>query len=223
MPPNGASPVASIPLLHACRRHSPGGTGRCSRRSLPDPCQPSPNYRRVGLRIISFEACSAFTRVTARMVAESPLATRLIGVLQSMSLPSSTAPTATGWSDSCRAGFAPAEGWRLGSAHCSYFIALNPAISRFIISFAANLRIPRTAGLPCQSAKLSESVPNSDGQETRAPRTPGFPLARSLHPARTGGMTTLRTRERPKRAGRPRSQEPGPVHAGGSTAWTATG
>ena len=30
-----------------------------------------------------------------------------------MSLPPSSAPTATGWSDSCRAGFAPAEEWRL--------------------------------------------------------------------------------------------------------------
>ena len=29
-----------------------------------------------------------------------------------MSLPPSSAPTATGWSDSCRAGFAPAEEWR---------------------------------------------------------------------------------------------------------------
>ena len=34
-----------------------------------------------------------------------------------MSLPPSTAPTATGWSDSCRAGFAPAEEWRLCTAH----------------------------------------------------------------------------------------------------------
>ena len=49
-----------------------------------------------------FEACSAFTRVAAR-----------IGVLQTMSLPPSSAPTATGWNDSCRAGFAPAEEWRL--------------------------------------------------------------------------------------------------------------
>ena len=37
----------------------------------------------------------------------------LVGVLQPMSLPPSSAPTATGWSDSCRAGFAPAEEWRL--------------------------------------------------------------------------------------------------------------
>ena len=34
-----------------------------------------------------------------------------------MSLPPSSAPTATGWSDSCRAGFAPAEEWRLVTAH----------------------------------------------------------------------------------------------------------
>ena len=40
-----------------------------------------------------------------------------IGVLQPMSLPPSSAPTATGWSDSCRAGFAPAEEWRLVTVH----------------------------------------------------------------------------------------------------------
>ena len=50
-----------------------------------------------------FEACAAFTCIAARYV----------GVLQTMSLPPSSAPTATGWSDSCRAGFAPAEEWRL--------------------------------------------------------------------------------------------------------------
>ena len=64
-----------------------------------------------------FEACSAFTRVAARMLAKPPKAARFFGVLQTMSLPPSSAPTATGWSDSCRAGFAPAEEWRLGTAH----------------------------------------------------------------------------------------------------------
>ena len=58
---DGASRVASIPLLHACRRQYPGGTGRCSHRSLPGRWQPSPYYRRVGFRITRFEACSAFT------------------------------------------------------------------------------------------------------------------------------------------------------------------
>ena len=104
-----ASRVASIPLLHACRRQYPGGTGWCVRRSLPCRWQPSPYYRRVGFRVTLFEACSAFTRVAARMFAEPPMAALLFGVLQTMSLPPSPAPTATGWSDSCRAGFAPAE------------------------------------------------------------------------------------------------------------------
>ncbi len=66
---------------------------------------------------LSFEACSAFTRVAARVVAEPPEAALVIGVLQPMSLPPSSAPTATGWSDSCRAGFAPAVEWRLVTAH----------------------------------------------------------------------------------------------------------
>ena len=45
------------------------------------------------------------------------MATRVVGVLQAMSLPPSSAPPATGWNDSCRAGFAPAEEWRLRTAH----------------------------------------------------------------------------------------------------------
>ena len=113
-----ASRVATVPLFHACRRHYPGGAGRCSRRPLPDRWQPSPLFRRVGLRVARFEACSAFTRVAARMVAEPPKAARCIEVLQPKSLPPSTAPIATGRSDSCRAGFAPAEGRRLSTAHC---------------------------------------------------------------------------------------------------------
>ena len=112
-PPDRASRVASIPLFHACCRHYPGGAYRCTRRSLPDRWQPSPFPWRVGFRITRFEACSAFTRVAARMVAEPPLATHCTGVLQTMLLPPPSAPTATGWSDSCRAGFAPAEEWRL--------------------------------------------------------------------------------------------------------------
>ena len=100
-------------LFHACCRQYPGGTCRCSCRSLPDRWQPSPLSGRVGFRIMAFEACTAFTYVTARMVAKPPLAARYVRVLQTMALPPSSAPTATGWSDSCRAGFAPAEEWRL--------------------------------------------------------------------------------------------------------------
>ena len=112
-----ASRVASIPLFHACRRHYPGGAGRCMCRSLPGRWQPSPYLRRVGLRVTRFEACSAFTRVAARMVAEPPTRPFVVGVLRAISLPPSSAPSATGWSDSCRAGFAPAGEWRLRTAH----------------------------------------------------------------------------------------------------------
>ena len=59
-PPTGLPVLRPSPLLHACRRHYPGGAGRCSRRSLPGRWQPSPDSRRVGFRMSCFEACSAF-------------------------------------------------------------------------------------------------------------------------------------------------------------------
>ena len=37
--------------------------------------QPSPNGRRVGIRIVTFEACSGFTRVMARRIAQPPKVT----------------------------------------------------------------------------------------------------------------------------------------------------
>ena len=97
-----ASRVASIPLVHTCRRHYPGGTGRCSRRSLPDRWQPSPYSRAGRLPHHSFRGLRSVHIVAARVVAEPPRAALVVGVLQPMSLPPSSAPTATGWSDSCR-------------------------------------------------------------------------------------------------------------------------
>ncbi len=70
-----ASRVAASFLFHACQRHYPGGC-----RSVPVTLsfRPAaglpPNYERVGSRVKCFEACSAFTRVLARMVAEPPKA-----------------------------------------------------------------------------------------------------------------------------------------------------
>jgi hypothetical protein len=52
--------------------------------------QPSPNGRRVGIRIVTFEACSGFTRVTARRIAQSPRAT-FVTRLQPFRLPGRTA------------------------------------------------------------------------------------------------------------------------------------
>ena len=56
--------------LCTCRRHYPGGAAGC-RRSLPQQCQLSLYKRQVSLHIELFEACSTFTRITARTLAES--------------------------------------------------------------------------------------------------------------------------------------------------------
>ena len=145
-------------------------------RSLPGQYQPSPIFRRVGFRIISFEACSAFTVVAARMVAKSPLATRFIGVLQTISLPPPSAPIATGWSDSCRAGFAPARRGRLSTAHCrfkmesrstfslpSWWIPLSAA-SRSLGSSSrwAAVAIP-SPHRPSRRQKATRKVPDTSG------------------------------------------------------------
>src|ERR1700731_4813319 len=52
--------------------------------------QPSPNGRRVGIRIVPFEACSGFTHVTARRIAQPPKAA-FVTRLQPGQLPGQTA------------------------------------------------------------------------------------------------------------------------------------
>src|SRR5215471_11354273 len=47
---------------------------------LPRSMQPSPLHRRVGIRIATFEACSGFTHVTARRLAQPPKATFVTGL-----------------------------------------------------------------------------------------------------------------------------------------------
>jgi len=94
----GASRVACRFLFHACRRHYPGGTGRVLSLISSDRRRPSLLFRQIGSHVTRFEACSAFTRVTACVFAESPSDPSL-EVLQSNSLPPWTAPSATGWSN----------------------------------------------------------------------------------------------------------------------------
>src|SRR6266851_1882940 len=52
--------------------------------------QPSPNGRRVGIRIVTFEAFSGFTHVTARRIAQPPKAT-FVTRLQPCRLPARAA------------------------------------------------------------------------------------------------------------------------------------
>ena len=63
-----------------------------------------------------------------------------------MSLPPSSAPTATGWSDSCRAGFAPAEEWRLARRTRSLSLPLlDDALEHWFFQVYAN-RVHSTLG-----------------------------------------------------------------------------
>ena len=63
-----------------------------------------------------FEACSAFTQVTACLLAESPTRPFFTEGFGDF-VTSIAAPIATGWNDSCRAGITPAEEARLFTAH----------------------------------------------------------------------------------------------------------
>ena len=61
------------------------------RASIASPLtRPSPNGRRVGIHIVTFEACSSFTHVTARRIAQPPKAA-FVTRLQPFRLPSRAA------------------------------------------------------------------------------------------------------------------------------------
>jgi hypothetical protein len=120
------SPVLRLFSLQACRRHYPGGPAepRLFRLILAQTWglgsprrRPSPLHHGVGIHELCFEACSAFTCVTACRLAESLL--RPFGVRSfSRFVTSSTVPTATGWNNpTSRAGLAPAGEQRLFTAH----------------------------------------------------------------------------------------------------------
>src|SRR5258706_5170228 len=78
-----------------------------------------PRYgSRVGLCIVLFEACSAFTRVTACTLAPSPIRDALSEGFSHF-VTSIAAPVASGWSV-CRVGLAPTGKRRLSTAHARY-------------------------------------------------------------------------------------------------------
>src|SRR3979411_57315 len=93
---------------------------RCSSWAYSSLISPShfslPQYgSRVGLHIVLFEACSAFTRVAACTLALSPIRDTLIEGFSHF-VTSMTAPIASGWSG-CRVGLAPTGKRRLSTAH----------------------------------------------------------------------------------------------------------
>src|SRR3954468_103361 len=70
---DGSPPMTRI-TFPTCRAPYPGGSRRVHVSISSPLTRPSPFPRRVGIRIFTFEACSGFTRVTARWIAQPPKA-----------------------------------------------------------------------------------------------------------------------------------------------------
>jgi hypothetical protein len=71
LPPYWVSRVAAGLLCAHVLTHTPAIRTRCSLRSLPVSCQPSPCFNRVGVRIALYEACSVFTHIRTCSLADS--------------------------------------------------------------------------------------------------------------------------------------------------------
>src|SRR5712672_1536337 len=105
-----------------------------------------PRYgSRVGLCIVLFEACSAFTRVTACTLAPSPIRDALSEGFSHFV----AAPVASGWSG-CRVGLAPTGKRRLVTAH-----------TRFV-TFTPHRFHHRTRTVPLQDPTVSPQDPRSE-------------------------------------------------------------
>ena len=111
-------PVLRTLSLCTCCRQYPGAAARCNHSLIPPGRISLPRYgRRVGLHVVLFEACSAFTRVAACTLALSPIRDTLIEGFSHF-VASMTAPIASGWSGR-RVGLAPTGKRRLCTAHAN--------------------------------------------------------------------------------------------------------
>ncbi len=79
-------PRLPVSLFQRAVPTTPADQDGCTCRLLPPPARPSPDHRRVGIRDFTFEACSGFTRITARWIAQPPKAAFVTG-LRSIRLP----------------------------------------------------------------------------------------------------------------------------------------
>ena len=124
--------------LPTCRAPYPGGSRRVPVSIASPLTRPSPFPRRVGIRIFTFEACSGFTRVTARWIAQPPKAA-FVTRLQPSQLPDQTArqlpeqsttlrvePSSTG--DTRRRGARRVEDGRGGLGHAATLRFPSPLI-----------------------------------------------------------------------------------------------
>jgi len=77
---------------------------------FPQRRRPSLVSHQLGIHITLFEACSAFTHIMACALADRLFSDLLHRRLRPWQLPTTNAPVATGWSDSCRVGYPPPTG-----------------------------------------------------------------------------------------------------------------
>jgi len=72
--------------------------------------RPSSCFNRLGVHIALFEACSVFILIRGCVLADPAALDLLHRRLRAEPLPVRHAPTASGWSNSCRAGYLPPTG-----------------------------------------------------------------------------------------------------------------
>jgi hypothetical protein len=107
--------LRSLSLCTCCRHYPGAAAGRITSLIHPSRISLPRKGHRVGLRIVLFEAYSAFTRITACTLARSPSRDPLSEGFGYF-VTSIAAPVASGWSDR-RVGLAPTGKRRLSTAH----------------------------------------------------------------------------------------------------------
>ena len=118
-PPNKASRVALISPVPACCHHYPGGTVECICRSPSSTTAAFPECRAGRLPHHNFRGLLG---VHCALRPAGSLSSRGALLTECFNRPPVDRSAATGWNDPCRAGIAPAEKWRLCTAHLQLLV-----------------------------------------------------------------------------------------------------
>jgi hypothetical protein len=105
-----ASRVDCVYPLLASSHQYPGGSARCFVARFPISRRPSSCFNRLGFHIARFEACSVFILLRGCLLADPACRTSDLSGFVPVPLPARHAPTASGWSNSCRVGYLPPTG-----------------------------------------------------------------------------------------------------------------
>jgi DNA-directed RNA polymerase specialized sigma24 family protein len=129
--------------------------------------QPSPLFRRVGIRNFTFEACSDFTRITARWIAQPPKAA-FVTRLQPRQLPGETArqlpdQSTTIWVDPSSTG-KPRPRGALNKAGLKDIAEIDPRLEKIIeCRYFAGLTVQETA----EALDIAVRTVERDGQRAK--------------------------------------------------------